>query len=169
MLKYKRRGAREQEHGVFYGNRNKRNRGYAVGGRQTSQRAELTAFLRCIENDKRKLVIRTDSKYVQLGITLWMQNWKKRAWYDKPLQAKFIDNVDLWKRVDKQLKQREAPVKVEWVKGHGLPHHMRLGLTTELDIWANDGADLVAGAAALEVGGGSEEDYIECPDIKALG
>ena len=98
-----------------------------------------------------------------------MQNWKKRAWYDKPLQAKFIDNVDLWKRVDKQLKQREAPVKVEWVKGHGLPHHMRLGLTTELDIWANDGADLVAGAAALEVGGGSEEDYIEYPDIKALG
>ena len=54
-------------------------------------------------------------------------------------------------------------------EGTWTPSSYEIGLTTELDIWANDGAGLVAGVAALEVGGGNEEDYIECADIKALG
>ena len=92
--------------------------------------------------------MRTDSRYVQLGVTVWMQNWKKTAWYRKPLRAKYVANVDLWKRIEKVISARENAVKVEWVKAHGLPRHIAAGLTTELDIWANDGADLAAGKAA---------------------
>ncbi len=134
--------------GIFYGAGNPRNRSCAVGSRQTSQRGELTAFLECVEKDERKLVVRTDSRYVQLGVTVWMQKWKKTAWYSKPLKAKYIENIDLWKRVDKAISRRENPVKVEWVKAHGLPRHIAAGLTTEVDIWGNDGADLAAGRAA---------------------
>ena len=56
--------------------------------------------------------------------------------------------MDLWKQIDKILTARGNDVRVEWVKAHALPRHIRAGLTTELDIWGNDGADLAAGQAA---------------------
>jgi ribonuclease HI len=133
---------------VYYGEGNPRNIACAVNGKQTSQRGELTAFLRCIESDSRELVVRTDSRYVQLGVTKWMQEWKKTAWYSKALQARYIDNADLWRAIDATLTKRENGVRVEWVKAHALPRHIRGGLTTELDIWENNGADLAAGRAA---------------------
>eukprot|EP00666_Eupelagonemidae_sp_cell4sb_P017928 gene17928-biopygen16719 len=41
----------------------------------------------------------TDSRYVQLGVTQWIQKWKAAAWYRRPGKAQRIDNVDLWKKV----------------------------------------------------------------------
>ncbi len=59
--------------GIFCGTGNPRNSGYAVSGGQTNQRAELTAFLRCIQDDARKLLVRTDSKYVEPGVKVGLQ------------------------------------------------------------------------------------------------
>jgi len=138
--------------GIFYGNKNIRNRGYEVKGKQTNQRAELTAFLRCIQEDSRRLQIFTDSRYVQLGVTKWMQDWKGKAWFKSPIRAQEIDNVDLWKAVDIELKRRNEPIEIIWVKGHALPHHIKAGLTTEQRIWGNNEADKLAGDAAETLG-----------------
>ncbi len=99
-----------------------------------------------------------------------MQQWKSRAWFQKPLKAKYIDNVDLWWKVDKLLKKREpGSLKVEWVKGHALPYHIKSGQKTERDIWANGMADLAAGLAAEELGGRGEGGYITCANLPPLG
>ena len=95
---------------------------------------------------------------MELGVKLGLHTWKKKTWYDKPLTHKplkstFIDHVDLWKEVDKAIQDRQDTLRVEWVKGHGLPHHIARGWTTERDIWANNAADAIAGQAAREVGG----------------
>jgi ribonuclease HI len=136
--------------GIWYGNGNRRNRGWAVGGAPTNQRAELTAFLRCIENDDRKLLIHTDSRYVQVGVQESRHRWKARAWYSSPSKAREIDNADLWKKVDMLLEKRSEEVHVQWVKGHALPHHIKMGYTTDLDIWGNNAADEMAARAASE-------------------
>jgi ribonuclease HI len=162
-------GVRKAGAGIFYGNGNGRNRAYAVGGKQTNQRAELTAFLRCVQNDRRKLIVRTDSKYVQLGVMQGIAKWKSKAWFDKPLKGKYIDNVDLWRRVDKTLKEREPEsIRVEWVKGHALHRHISIGQTTERDIWGNGKADQAAGLAAQEIGGRKEDVYLVCKQLPPL-
>ena len=110
-----------------------------------------------MQNDRRELIIRTDSRYVQLGATRWLTKWKKRAFYAQPLRAQKVDNVDLWMRLDKILEERGQTVKSEWGKGHALPFHISAGLTTEKDIWGNTGADWSAGEAARKVETGQEE------------
>jgi len=134
--------------GVFYGHGNPKNRGWKVSGNQTNQRAELTALLRCIEGEEEAILICTDSTYVVKGVKRGRYKWKSRAWYKNPGKAKMIDNADLWQIVDSVLNAREEAVEVKWVKGHALPHHINQGLTTEKDIWGNNGSDVLAGKAA---------------------
>lgn len=134
--------------GVFYGHGNKMNQGWAVSGNQTNQRAELTAVLRCIEREEQNITICTDSMYVVAGIQQGRSQWKKKAWYKNPGKAKWIDNADLWQKLDCILEVRGDKVKVKWVKGHALPHHIKSGLTTQKDIWGNNQSDVLAGWAA---------------------
>eukprot|EP00666_Eupelagonemidae_sp_cell4sb_P018129 gene18129-biopygen22711 len=72
--------------GVFYGVGNESNRALAVTGLQSNQRAELTAALHVLEEEEGPVHIRTDSRYVQLGIEVWRHKWRSKAWYKK---AKF--------------------------------------------------------------------------------
>ena len=117
------------------------NRAVRVEGRPTNQRAELMAFLLCITGDRRALHVRTDSRYVQLGVKSGMARWKGEAWMKRATRAQLIDHVDLWRKVDRELGRRETEVAVTWVKGHAMPWHVKEGRTTERDVYGNNRAD----------------------------
>ena len=61
-----------------------------------------------------KIDLTTDSQYVRLGITEWMDNWKKRGW--KNSAKKPVKNIDLWQRLDAAAAKHE--IEWHWVKGH---------------------------------------------------
>ena len=106
-------------------------------------------MLYCLENIASPLHVRTDSAYVQLGIEQWMQEWRAKAWYKHPQRCEEIDHADLWQKVsDHVLKRVPGDFKISWVKGHAMPKHIHLELTTELDIWGNNAADILAGKAS---------------------
>ena len=56
----------------------------------------------------------TDSKYVKLGITEWIHNWKKNGW--KTASKQPVRNKDLWTELDQMT--NEFQIKWSWVKGH---------------------------------------------------
>ena len=76
----------------------------------------LTAAIKALEALKRPCSIRlaTDSKYLMLGITEWLKNWKVRNW--KTSQNTPVKNDDLWKKLD-HLNSRHK-VQWLWVRGH---------------------------------------------------
>lgn len=82
----------------------------------TNNRMELMAAIQALENLNRhcKVILTTDSKYVQQGISEWMINWKKRGW--KTASKSPVKNVDLWQRLDRAAAMHE--VDWHWVKGH---------------------------------------------------
>ena len=89
-----------------------------------NNRMELLAAIMALESLKRPLTVRlhTDSRYLQLGITTWLPDWKRRGW--KTADKKPVKNVDLWKRLDTALGKHE--IRWEWVKGHaGHPENER--------------------------------------------
>lgn len=82
----------------------------------TNNRMELMAAIMALELLKGacKVVLHTDSKYVQQGIGEWMPNWLRRNW--KTSGGDTVKNQDLWMR----LHAAAAPHQVDWrwVKGH---------------------------------------------------
>ena len=55
----------------------------------TNNRMELTAVIEALGSLKRRcrVVLHTDSQYVQLGITEWLPNWVRRGWKTADQQA----------------------------------------------------------------------------------
>jgi len=82
----------------------------------TNNRMELLAAISALEALKRPchVLLHTDSKYVQQGITTWLHNWKQRGW--KTADRKPVKNDDLWRRLDALAVQHE--IEWVWVKGH---------------------------------------------------
>ena len=68
-----------------------------------------------IKEDTTEITVYTDSKYVQQGITTWIEGWKAKNW--KTSQNKPVKNVELWNELDALISL--LGVKFEWVKGHG--------------------------------------------------
>ncbi|XOD70104.1 MAG: ribonuclease HI [Sodalis sp. (in: enterobacteria)] len=90
----------------------------------TNNRMELMAAIVALESltDACEVLIRTDSRYVQEGITKWIHNWKTRGW--KTAENKPLKNVELWKRMDAAIQPNT--VRWDWVKGHaGHPENER--------------------------------------------
>ena len=90
----------------------------------TNNRMELLAAISALELLKRpsKVVMFTDSKYVQDGISQWIQGWKRKGW--RTAGGSAVKNEELWRRLD----AANAKHKVEWrwVKGHaGHPENER--------------------------------------------
>lgn len=81
----------------------------------TNNRMEMTAAIRALEALKRrsKVILHTDSEYLQKGVTEWMPKWKRRNWRRKGGEIK---NLDLWKRLDELTEKHE--VEWRWVRGH---------------------------------------------------
>ncbi len=82
----------------------------------TNNRMELLAVISALEALTRPSQVRvtTDSRYVQNGITDWINNWKRNGW--KTAAKKPVKNSDLWQRLDQLVATHD--VTWFWVKGH---------------------------------------------------
>ncbi|HPH95614.1 MAG TPA: ribonuclease HI [Anaerolineaceae bacterium] len=81
----------------------------------TNNRMELTAAIEALRalNKPCRVLIYTDSEYLQRGVTEWMAGWKRRGWQRKEGPLK---NADLWRSLDELLDVHT--VEWQWVKGH---------------------------------------------------
>jgi len=90
----------------------------------TNNRMELLAVINALLALKRRVRARvyTDSQYVRLGMTEWLEGWKARGW--RTADRKPVKNQDLWERLDALASSHE--VEWHWVKGHsGVPGNER--------------------------------------------
>jgi ribonuclease HI len=100
----------------------------------TNNRMELTAVIEALAALKRssRVVLHTDSQYVQKGITEWIKGWKAKGW--RTASKAPVKNADLWQALEAAAAQHE--VEWLWVKGHaGHPENERA------DALANKGID----------------------------
>ena len=104
----------------------------------TNNRMELQAVIEALQALKRAVHARiyTDSQYVRLGITEWLESWKARGW--KTSNRKPVKNQDLWMQLDALVAGHE--LEWHWVKGHsGVPGNERV------DALANAAIDALLG------------------------
>ena len=101
----------------------------------TNNRMELLAPINALKemNASSEIIIYTDSQYVKLGITKWINKWIINNWQTSKKEG--VKNKDLWVELynlDKFLK-----VKWNWVKAHaGNP------INEEVDLMAKKAANL---------------------------
>jgi ribonuclease HI len=106
----------------------------------TNNRMELRAVIEALDALKRpcKVVVYTDSQYVQKGISEWIHGWKARNWTTAAKAP--VKNADLWKLLDVSAARHE--VQWRWVKGHaGHPGNERA------DALANRGVETLSAAS----------------------
>ena len=101
----------------------------------TNNRMELLAPIEALKTLEinSEIEIITDSKYVKLGITEWINNWKKNGW--KTANKKEVKNIELWKELDSLVENFN--IKWSWVKGHSTDQ-----LNNEVDLIAKKAANL---------------------------
>jgi len=82
----------------------------------TNNRMELTAVIEALNALKRpcRILLHTDSQYVQKGITEWIGGWKARGWRTAAKEP--VKNVDLWKKLDEAIAEHQ--IEWIWVRGH---------------------------------------------------
>ncbi len=94
---------------------------YSIDNRTTNNRMEMLAVIKGLRHLKKPcfVCIYTDSQYLQLGITKWIDNWIANGW--KNAEGKSVKNRDLWEKL-KTEEQRHHDVVWKWVRGHsGVP------------------------------------------------
>jgi ribonuclease HI len=64
-------------------------------------------------------IIVTDSKYVEQGMTQWLNQWKKNHWRTSNKGA--VKNQDYWQRLDSL--SQNLIVDWQWVKAHHTDSH----------------------------------------------
>ena len=82
----------------------------------TNNRMELLAAISALETLTRdcEVDLHTDSQYLRLGVTQWLQGWKRNGW--RTADKKPVKNEDLWRRLDEATQSHE--IAWRWVKGH---------------------------------------------------
>ncbi len=82
----------------------------------TNNRMELTAALRALEALKRpcRVVLHTDSRYLQQGMNGWLEKWKRNGW--RTADKKPVRNEDLWRSLDQACARHQ--VEWRWVQAH---------------------------------------------------
>ena len=101
----------------------------------TNNRMELMAPINALKNmnSKEEINIYTDSQYVKLGITEWINTWIKNDWQTSKKEV--VKNKDLW--IELYNLNNSLNVKWNWVKAHaGDP------LDEEVDLLAKKAAGL---------------------------
>jgi len=101
----------------------------------TNNRMELMAPINALKNinPKNQIEIYTDSQYVKLGITEWINKWITNNWQTSKKED--VKNKDLW--VELYNLNKSLNVKWNWVKAHtGNP------LNEEVDLLAKKAANL---------------------------
>jgi len=102
----------------------------------TNNIMEMTAAIEALSyfKTRKNILIFTDSKYVLLGVTEWIYNWKKNNWLNKKKEQ--IKNKTLWLELDKL--NNFHSIEWKWVKAHnGDP--------------GNERADYLASTAATDL------------------
>jgi ribonuclease HI len=90
----------------------------------TNNRMELMAVIEAFKKLRKpaRVVVYTDSQYLQKGMTSWIHSWKKKGWTTSTRQP--VKNADLWRALDELTTKHQ--VKWEWVAGHsGHPENER--------------------------------------------
>jgi ribonuclease HI len=90
----------------------------------TNNRMELQACVTALEmapsfdcfTQVHKIVIRTDSRYVVNNYKSALFTWSKNGWLKR--EGGLVDNAEIWRELNKQLKKLAKRVEFEWVKGH---------------------------------------------------
>jgi len=107
------------------------------GGKKnaTNNQMELLAPIKALKKISKgsEVQIFTDSKYLKLGITEWIHNWKKNGW--KTANKQKVKNKELWTELD--LLTNEFKIKWSWVKAHSTDK-----LNNEVDLIAREAANL---------------------------
>lgn len=89
---------------------------YGAEQKTTNNRMELLAAINTLKSLKREctVIIHTDSKYLQNGVSEWMSNWIKNNWKTKC--KKPVKNQDLWQELGTLVKTHN--ITWSWVKSH---------------------------------------------------
>ena len=101
----------------------------------TNNRMELLAPIKALKEMSvcSGITIFTDSQYVKLGITEWINNWIINNWQTSKKED--VKNKDLW--VELYNLNKSLDVKWNWVKAHaGNP------VNEEVDLMAKNAANL---------------------------
>ena len=101
----------------------------------TNNRMELLAPINALKNmnSKSQIEIYTDSQYVKLGITEWINKWVTNNW--KTSKKEDVKNKDLW--IELYNLNKSLNIKWNWVKAHdGNP------MNEEVDLLAKKAANL---------------------------
>ena len=101
----------------------------------TNNRMELMAPINALKNinSNEEINIFTDSQYVKLGITEWINSWVKNNW--KNSKKEEVKNKDLW--IELYNLNKSLNVKWNWVKAHAEDP-----LNEEVDLLAKKAAGL---------------------------
>jgi len=111
----------------------------------TNNRMELQAAIQALAALKRPSDVgfHTDSEYLRLGITKWIDSWASSGWMRKG--GKPVPNADLWRQLWPLVKQHR--IEWHWVKGHAgdpmnervdaLARRARLEITPSVDLTGN--------------------------------
>ncbi len=122
--------------GVWWGEGSPLNVSARLTGRQTNNRAEMTAVIvairQALEHGAAGVTVKTDSMFVINSATSWLEGWKQRRWMTAGGTP--VSNVEEVRELDQLMRQ----IKVNWihVKGHA-------------GIEGNERADQLASAGAL--------------------
>lgn len=101
----------------------------------TNNQMELMAAIEALKKipTGQKVQVYTDSKYVKLGITEWIEKWSKNNWKTSSKQK--VKNLELWTELNEISKKHK--IEWFWVKGHaGDP------INEEVDTLAKKAANL---------------------------
>ena len=101
----------------------------------TNNQMELMAAIEALKKipTEQEVQIYTDSKYVKMGITEWINKWSQNNWKTSSKQK--VKNLELWLELNEISKNHK--IKWFWVKGHaGDP------INEEVDALAKKAANL---------------------------
>jgi ribonuclease HI len=90
----------------------------------TNQQMELQAAVEALKALTKpcNITIHSDSKYVVVGMTEWIHNWKAKGW--KTAGKKPVSNLERWQELDRLAAKHQ--VNWQWIKGHaGHPENER--------------------------------------------
>ena len=101
----------------------------------TNNRMELMAPINALKNinSDEEIIVYTDSQYVKLGITEWINSWVKNNW--KTSKKEDVKNKDLWTELFNL--NKALNVKWIWIKAHA-----GNALNEEVDLLAKKAAGL---------------------------
>lgn len=99
---------------LIYKDKKKKIFGYDIN--TTNNQMEMKAAIEALKILKTscKVVLYTDSKYLQKGITEWIYKWQKNGWQTS--SKKPVKNLELWQSLFDSIQRHD--IIWSWVRGH---------------------------------------------------